>query len=110
MLSQNSFPCFMKVFVEEELDCLVKEGTIEPIALSEWAAPIVPVLKSDKKPVRICGDFKLTVNQAGCLDRYPIPKVQDLLWNWQVASHIPSLSSLKHISRSVSVKSPKSVS
>ena len=66
------------IFVKEELDCLVEEGTVEPIAFSEWASPIVPVLKSDKKSVRICEDFKLTVNRAAWLDQYPIPKVQDL--------------------------------
>ena len=71
-------PYSMKVLEEEELDLLDKEGTIEPIAFSEWAAPIVPVLKRDKKSVRICGDFKLTVNKAARLDRYPIPKVEDL--------------------------------
>ena len=74
----RSVPYSMKVLVEEELDRLEKEGTIEPIAFSEWAAPIVPVLKSDKKSVRICGDFKLTVNKAAQLDRYLIPKVEDL--------------------------------
>ena len=36
------------------------------------------VLKSDKKSVRICRDFKLTVNKAARLDRYPISKVEDL--------------------------------
>ena len=40
--------------------------------------PIVPVLKKDKKSVRICGDFKRTVNPVARLDRYPIPKVDDL--------------------------------
>ena len=38
----------------------------------------MPVLKPDKKSVRICGDFKLTVNQAVKVDRYPIPLIQDL--------------------------------
>jgi len=28
--------------------------------------------------VRICGDFKQTINQASKLDRYPIPKIGDL--------------------------------
>ena len=28
--------------------------------------------------VRLCGDFKLTVNKASKLDHYPIPKVEDL--------------------------------
>ena len=65
--------------VEKELHRLTKEDIIEPVAFADWAAPIVPVLKSDKKSVRICGDFKLTINQASRLDRYPIPKVEDLL-------------------------------
>ena len=36
----RSVPYFIKCLVEEELDWLEKEGTIEPIAISEWAAPI----------------------------------------------------------------------
>lgn len=51
---------------------------IEPETFSDWAAPIVPVLKADKKSVRICGDFSATVNKASRLDNYPIPKVEDL--------------------------------
>lgn len=65
----------MKGLVEKELDWLEKEGTIEHIAYSQWAAP---VLKSDKKSLRISSHFKLTVNQASRLDQYPIPKVDDL--------------------------------
>ncbi len=40
---------------EEELDSLIKTDVIEPVACSDWAAPIVPVQKSDGK-VRTCGD------------------------------------------------------
>ena len=61
----------------EELDRLQQEGVITLVAFSDWAAPIVPVLKSDKS-VRICGDFKMTVNKVSKLDRYPIPKIEDL--------------------------------
>ena len=74
----RSVPYAMKVKVEEELDRLVKEGTLEPVQFADWAAPIVPVLKADKSSVRICGDFKATVNQVSKLDRYPIPKIEDL--------------------------------
>ena len=45
---------------------------------SEWAAPIVPVVKTDGT-VRICGDYKCTVNQVSKLDNYPIPKTEELL-------------------------------
>ena len=37
------------------------------------------VLKADGKSVRIRGDFKVTVNHVSKLDRYPIPKIEDLL-------------------------------
>ena len=74
----RSVPYSMKTLVEEELVRLEREGVIEPVQYAEWAAPIVPVLKADKKSVRICGDFKLTVNRASKLDRYPIPRIEDL--------------------------------
>ena len=56
----------------------MEEETLEPVEHSEWASPIVAVLKPDKQSVRICGDFKQTVNPVSKLDRYPILKVEDL--------------------------------
>ena len=76
--SARPVPYAMRPLVDKALDKLVAQNVIEPIQFSDWAAPIVPVLKSDKKTVRICGDFSVTVNQAIKLDRYPIPKVEDL--------------------------------
>ena len=37
------------------LEKLVAEGTLTPVQFSEWAAPIVPIVKEDGC-VRICGD------------------------------------------------------
>ena len=45
------------------------EDTGPPVAL-RWSAPIVPVMKADCQSVRICGDFKQTVNKAPPLDKY----------------------------------------
>ena len=74
----RSIPYAFKAKVGEELDQLVKERILEPLQSSEWVSPIVPVLKPDKKSMRICGDFKQTANPVAKLDRYPIPKVEDL--------------------------------
>ncbi|XP_028304146.1 uncharacterized protein K02A2.6-like [Gouania willdenowi] len=73
----RTVPYAMKAKVEAELDRLQKLGVIEPVEFSNWAAPIVPVLKEDGQ-VRLCGDYKLTINQASQLDTYPLPKVEDL--------------------------------
>ena len=43
----------------------------------EWAAPIVPVIKSDGS-VRICGDYKVTVNRVAKVDSYPLLQINDL--------------------------------
>ena len=74
----HTVPYFLCDKIETELNCLVTEGTLEPVETAEWAAPIVAVLKPDKTNVRICGDFKQTINPVSTLDKYPIPKVEDL--------------------------------
>ena len=38
----------------------------------------MPIVKEDKS-LRICGDYKVTVNRVSKLDNYPIPKTEDLL-------------------------------
>lgn len=68
----------MRSKVEEELVRLQRQGILMPVQFADWAAPIVPVLKADKKAVRICGDFTMTVNQASKLDKHPIPRIEDL--------------------------------
>ena len=53
--------------VEAVLDRLEREGIVERIQFSEWAAPVVPVLKQDGS-IRLCRDYKLTVNLVAKLD------------------------------------------
>ena len=64
--------------VTSELDRLCKADVIWPVQFYDWAAPIVRVLKSDGS-MRLCGDYKQTVNQSAIPDKYPLPKVYDLL-------------------------------
>ena len=53
-------------------------GVIEKTSFSNWAAPIVAVPKPDGT-IRICGDYKVTVNLVLEVQQYPVPKVKDLL-------------------------------
>jgi len=73
----RTLPFALKAKVESELDRLQNEGVITPVQFSSWAAPVVPIVKSDGN-IRLCGDYKLTVNQAARVDKYPLPKAEDL--------------------------------
>ncbi|CAK1589460.1 unnamed protein product [Parnassius mnemosyne] len=64
--------------VERALEQLVADGILTPVDRSDWATPIVPVVKKDGK-IRICADYKLTLNKVIEVDRYPLPRVEDLL-------------------------------
>ena len=68
---QRQVPYGLREKIEEELFDLTKARLIEPIHYLEWTAPIVPVLKNNGK-VRICGDYRLTVNQMSKCDTYLI--------------------------------------
>ncbi len=61
----------------EELDRLEKEGILVRVSSSEWATPIVPVPKGDGR-IRLCGDYKVTVNSSLEVDQYPLPKPDEL--------------------------------
>eukprot|EP00731_Ephydatia_muelleri_P017266 Em0010g364a len=74
----RTVPYALRKKVEAELDRLEKIGVIEKVQFSAWAAPIVPILKRDGS-LRICGDYKLTVNKAAIVDKYPLPRIEDIL-------------------------------
>jgi len=61
--------------VEEELRRLQNEGIVTKVEWSDWATPIVPVSKKDGS-VRICGDYKGTVNPEQQAEQYPLPRIE----------------------------------
>ena len=63
--------------VGKELDRLEKSGVLEKTTFCEWAAPIVVVPKKDGR-LRICGDYKVTINPSLDVDQHPLPKPEDI--------------------------------
>ncbi len=64
----RTVPYALRGKVNAELDRLSNAEVIESVEFAEWAAPIVPVVKTDGS-IRICGDYKVTVNRAAKLDK-----------------------------------------
>ena len=70
-------PYAFKESIERGLERIQEEGTLEPVRFSNWAAPVVPILKPDGS-VRICEDSQVTVYQALSRDQYSVPRIEDL--------------------------------
>ena len=63
--------------VEEELQEMVKTGKAEKVDHSRWASPVVAIEKANGR-VRLCGDYKATVNTVLEPEPYPLPTADDL--------------------------------
>lgn len=75
MPRQVPFALLLKV--EDELDRLENAGIITKVEQCDWGTPIVPVVKPSGK-VRICADFKATLNKQIKDVGYPIPWIEDM--------------------------------
>lgn len=64
--------------VSLELDRLEEAGILRKVDHSEWAAPVVPVPKKDGT-IRLCGEYKVTINPALQVDQYPLPNPTELM-------------------------------
>ena len=74
----RTVPYAFKDKVEREIDNLENQGIITKVHSSDWATPIVPVVKSNGD-IRICGDFKTTVNPSLDVEQYTLPRMEDML-------------------------------
>lgn len=65
------------------LRCLLdEEGIIYKVSQSVLAASVMLVPKKDSS-LRVCGDYKSTVNQCANVDQYPLPSenvVCGIIW------------------------------
>ena len=70
-------PYALRLTVEKELKKMEDEGIIEPLEVSNWATPIVCVPKTDGS-VRVCGDYKGTVNPTIQTEQFPILTLEEI--------------------------------
>jgi hypothetical protein len=68
----RNVPFALRERVEAELGRLLDEGVISPIQHSEWATPIVPVIKGNGA-IWICRYYKVTLNRTAIVESYLLP-------------------------------------
>ena len=78
--------------VKQELDEMEEDGIIKP-STSEWASPIVLVLKKDGS-MRMCVDYR-KLNSAWEADAYPMPRKDDLIDRLGGAKSISTLDLIR---------------
>ncbi|XP_054828347.1 uncharacterized protein K02A2.6-like [Eublepharis macularius] len=81
-LKPRRVPFALKPKIDEELDRLIEQGILEPVSHAKWETPIVTPLKPNGA-VRICADYKCTINKALQQHAYPVPVVSHLLASLQ---------------------------
>ena len=83
-LDENATPVFMKArtvpvryrkLVKIELDRLENSGVISRVFESDWASPMVCVMKPNGQ-LRLCGDYSATLNKNMRTFQYPLPSVE----------------------------------
>ncbi|XP_065208399.1 uncharacterized protein K02A2.6-like [Planococcus citri] len=75
-------PFALQSKIDAVIDKYISEGIYIPVTASDWATPIVPVVKASGD-VRICGDYKITVNPQIIIDAYPMPTYEEMFADMQ---------------------------
>lgn len=71
-------PFNVRARVSDELDKMEREGIIEKVEYSDWASPVVVVVKKNKD-LRICMDGSVTINPHIESNHYPLPLIDELV-------------------------------
>ncbi|XP_014678930.1 PREDICTED: uncharacterized protein K02A2.6-like [Priapulus caudatus] len=73
----RTVPYAFRSKIEDRLQNLQQEDIIKPVKHSKWATPIVPAVKKNRQ-IRICRDYRMTLNPVMCVDKYPLPRIEDI--------------------------------
>ena len=71
-------PYTHRPLVEKELSRLVKAGVLTPIDVAEFTTTPLVVVPKANGGIRICGDFKVSVNRHLHVQKYPMPSCNEV--------------------------------
>ncbi|XP_065078720.1 uncharacterized protein K02A2.6-like [Ochlerotatus camptorhynchus] len=86
LIMKNDQPVFKKAYtvpyklkekLVQHLLMLEQQKVITPIKASEWASPVIVVVKKDQD-IRMVIDCKVSINKAIIPNTYPLPLAQDI--------------------------------
>lgn len=93
-IKPRPLPFALRDQVGEELDRLEKDNIITKIDLSDWGSPLVVVPKPDGS-LRLCADYKTTVNPQLYDAHYPIPRIDENIHKLRNANYFCTLDLYK---------------
>lgn len=71
-LRPRTVPFPLRDEVNKELNRMIEDGILTPVKHSRWATPLTIVPKPDGS-LRLCGDYRKTVNTMCVTESYPLP-------------------------------------
>lgn len=77
-MQPRKIPWAFRDKVEKKLLCLQNLEIISAVEFSDWGTLVVLVLKNNAA-IRLCGDYKVTLNKYLEIDRYLLPRVEKVL-------------------------------
>ena len=76
-LKARPVPYHIRDRVNDELCRLERGESWRKLILQIGHVQVAPIVKTNGK-IRICGDYRATVNTATKTDQYPIPRIEDI--------------------------------
>lgn len=78
----RTVPFAWKTKIEKQLNDLVENGVLVPVNDAKWGTPLVPLPKPNGE-IRICGDYKVTLNKYLNDFKYPLPRIEEIFASLQ---------------------------
>ena len=80
----RAVPIALQPDLAQAYDAGIAQGIWTPVQFNDWGTPVVPVRKkrvssATTAPLRVCGDYSVTVNSQLEVHRHPLPLPEDLM-------------------------------